>query len=330
MAKIERESSELQEQANRAKTKIAELDAQKKAIESTLPCPSLNQATSQLEQARTQREALEQARTKAKQELENLQRNIVRCKDNQQSCLEILKIAPEIDEERQNQLLSAAEEELAICHAQSEKLNYRRKTNEKAGTQLNRALDASARLEQRFAQIKELADVANGKLTGQARVSFETYVQGIYFDQIIAAANRRLGALTQGRYELLRDTSGENHQGQTGLELNVLDNFTGRARSASSLSGGETFQASLCLALGLSDVVQAHAGGIQLDTMFIDEGFGSLDQESLGAAIGMLSNLSSENKLIGIISHVLELKGAIDRKIIVKRTPLGSKLHMEF
>ena len=330
LAKIERESSELQERANRAKTKIAELDAQKKAIENTLPCPSLNQATSQLEQARTQREALEQARTKAKQELENLQRNIVRCKDNQQSCLEILKIAPEIDEELQNQLLSAAEEELAKCNAQAEDLNYRRKTNKQAGAQLNQALDASARLEQRFAQIKELADVANGKLTGQARVSFETYVQGIYFDQIIAAANRRLDALTQGRYELLRDTSGENHQGQTGLELNVLDNFTGRARSASSLSGGETFQASLCLALGLSDVVQAHAGGIQLDTMFIDEGFGSLDQESLGAAIGMLSNLSSENKLIGIISHVEELKGAIDRKIIVKRTPLGSKLHMEF
>ena len=117
--------------------------------------------------------------------------------------------------------------------------------------------------------------------------------------------------------------------GQSGLNLDVIDNYTGRARDASSLSGGESFQASMCLALGLSDTVQAYAGGIQLDTMFIDEGFGSLDQESLANAVNMLVDLTSGNKLVGIISHVDELKNNIDRKVIVTRGRQGSTVHIE-
>lgn len=330
LLEIETKANRLQEKINEAKTSIAKDTAAKSEIEKTLPCQNQEEAQSQLKLACAKRDALSLKRTQAEAELENLERDLARCKDAQENCQEILKQASSIDIEKQTERQRIAEQELENYARQAEELSFRRKTNEQAGEQLGRALDASNSLEKRYAQVKELSDVANGKLTGQARISFETYVQGIYFDQIIAAANRRLNSLTQGRYELLRDTSGEKHQGQTGLELNVLDNFTGRARSASSLSGGETFQASLCLALGLSDVVQAHAGGIQPETMFIDEGFGSLDQEALTAAIGMLSGLSNENKLIGIISHVEELKGAIDRKIVVKRTPLGSKLQIEF
>ncbi|MDO4854504.1 MAG: SMC family ATPase [Coriobacteriia bacterium] len=330
LAKIETKFNKLQEAINGARNSIAQDSATKSEIEKALPCQSLEEAQSQLKFARAKREELRLERTQAEAELEKLERELARCKDAQENCQEILRHACSIDVETQTERQRIAENELEQYAMQAEELSFRRKTNAQAKERLSRALVASEALEKRYAQVKELSDVANGKLTGQARISFETYVQGIYFDQIIAAANRRLSSLTQGRYELLRDTSGERHQGQTGLELNVLDNFTGRARSASSLSGGETFQASLCLALGLSDVVQAHAGGIQLETMFIDEGFGSLDQEALNAAIGMLSGLSNENKLIGIISHVEELKGAIDRKIIVKRTPLGSKLQMEF
>ena len=137
--------------------------------------------------------------------------------------------------------------------------------------------------------------------------------------------------MTDGRYELVRHHGAREGGGtaQTGLDLDVRDSFTGRPRSASSLSGGESFKASLALALGLSVVVQAHAGGIRLDTMFVDEGFGSLDEESLALAIRTLTELSGSDKLVGIISHVDELKESIDRKIVVERGRTGSTLRIE-
>ena len=137
--------------------------------------------------------------------------------------------------------------------------------------------------------------------------------------------------MTENRYELVRH-KGERRGGgaaQTGLDLDVLDSFTGKPRDASSLSGGESFKASLALALGLSDVVQAHAGGIELDTMFVDEGFGSLDQESLALTVRVLTGAENSNKLVGIISHVDELRASIDHKIVVERGHSGSTLRIE-
>ncbi|MEG0322736.1 MAG: SbcC/MukB-like Walker B domain-containing protein [Raoultibacter sp.] len=190
-------------------------------------------------------------------------------------------------------------------------------------------LKRSTGIEEHYGAMETLAHTASGKLSGKDRISFETYVQGIYFDRIITAANQRLSLMTNGRFELKRREQANSRQGQSGLDLDVLDNYTGKARDASSLSGGESFEASLCLALGLSDVVQSHAGGIQLDTMFIDEGFGSLDQESLQAAIKMLTSLTGDDKLVGIISHVDELKSSLDRKIIVSRGRSGSTVRIE-
>ncbi|MDO4591055.1 MAG: SbcC/MukB-like Walker B domain-containing protein [Slackia sp.] len=174
-----------------------------------------------------------------------------------------------------------------------------------------------------------MADTANGRLSGKDKISFETYIQSMYFDRMIEAANRRLGVMTNGRYELTRRRDALSKTGQSGLDLDVVDNYTGKARDAASLSGGESFKAALALALGLSDTVQSHAGGIQLDTMFIDEGFGSLDQESLRLALKALTELSGGGKLIGIISHVEELKDSIDAKIIVERGCEGSTLRIE-
>lgn len=184
-------------------------------------------------------------------------------------------------------------------------------------------------IDERYGDVALLADTACGKQSGKDRVSFETYVQGLYFDRIIAAANRRLEAITNGRYRLQRRGSSLNRRAQTGLDLDVFDSYTGKARDAGSLSGGESFEASLSLALGLSDEVQSHAGGIQLDTMFIDEGFGSLDPEALQQAIKVLSTLTGGGKLVGIISHVEELKGAIDRKIVVSASRNGSTIALE-
>lgn len=191
-----------------------------------------------------------------------------------------------------------------------------------------KALKRSTDILAKYNEIGVLADTAAGKLKGKDRISFEAYVQGIYFDQIIAAANRRLGIASNGRFELRRREQAANQKSQSGLDLDVLDNYTGKLRDASSLSGGESFQASLSLALGLSDVVQSSTGGIRLDTMFIDEGFGSLDEEALQNALRMLTTIANDDKLIGIISHVDELKQCIDRKIIVKRGREGSSISM--
>ena len=151
----------------------------------------------------------------------------------------------------------------------------------------------------------------------------ETYIQMHYFDRIISRANSRLMIMTDGQYDLIRREESLSKVGQSGLDLDVIDHYNGTTRSVKSLSGGESFKASLALALGLSDEIQSSAGGIQLDTMFIDEGFGSLDEDSLSQAMNALASLASSNKLIGIISHVGELKQKIDKQIVVKKDKTG-------
>lgn len=147
----------------------------------------------------------------------------------------------------------------------------------------------------------------------------ETYIQMTYFDRIIVRANTRFMVMSGGQYELKRRTEADNNRRQSGLELDVIDHYNGTRRSVKTLSGGESFLASLSLALGLSDEIQSSAGGIRLDTMFVDEGFGSLDEESLRQALRALSALSEGNRLVGIISHVAELKERIDRQIVVTK-----------
>lgn len=176
--------------------------------------------------------------------------------------------------------------------------------------------------------LKNLSDTANGRLTGKEKIPFEQYIQGAYFQQIISQANLRLSKMTNQRYMLVHRQGGSK-QGKSGLELDVLDNYTNRIRSVKSLSGGESFKASLSMALGLSDVIQQQSGGVQIDAMFVDEGFGSLDDESLNSAINILNGLTDGNRLVGIISHVSELKSAIDNKIIVTASPTGSRVTIQ-
>ena len=151
----------------------------------------------------------------------------------------------------------------------------------------------------------------------------ETYVQMSYFDRILTRANTRLRKMTGGQYDLTRRLNADNHRSQAGLELDVIDHYNGTTRPVHSLSGGESFKASLALALGLSDEIQSAAGGVRLDTMFVDEGFGSLDDESLQLAIGALQELTEGNRLVGIISHVSELKSRIDRQVVVTKSESG-------
>lgn len=175
--------------------------------------------------------------------------------------------------------------------------------------------------EQKSSWVQALSNTVNGSISGKDKIMLETYIQMTYFDRIIARANTRMLMMTNSQYELKRKEEAENKTGKSGLELDVIDHYNGSQRSVKTLSGGESFKASLALALGLSDEIQSSAGGIKLDTMFVDEGFGSLDEESLKQAIQTLASLSEGNRLIGIISHVPELKEKIDKQIVIKKTP---------
>ena len=176
-----------------------------------------------------------------------------------------------------------------------------------------------------YGQVKRLSDIANGQSVETGRLSFERYVMAIYYEEIVHAANLRLIQMTDNRYLLKRSTREAKGAGAKGLELDVFDHFTGQTRSVKTLSGGESFKASLALALGLSDVMQQQSGGIQIDTLFIDEGFGTLYAESLEQAIQTLSELNANGRMVGIISHVEELKTRIPAHIKVTHSSSGSK-----
>jgi len=183
--------------------------------------------------------------------------------------------------------------------------------------------EQAVKAEARLIWMKSLSDTANGSIGGKEKIMLETFVQMTYFDRIVSRANTRLMVMTGGQYELKRCRSAENNRSQSGLDLDVIDHYNGTERSVKTLSGGESFKASLSLALGLSDEIQSSAGGIHLDTMFVDEGFGSLDEDSLDQAIRALAGLSEGKRLVGIISHVGELKRKIDKQIVVKKNGAG-------
>ena len=195
-------------------------------------------------------------------------------------------------------------------------------TNETACRNISRKASEMEALESRYAWMKALADTANGNLTGKEKIMLETYIQTTYFDRILERANLRLQKMSGGQYDLKRRRTASNMRGQSGLELDIVDHINTTERSVNTLSGGEAFLASLALALGLSDEVQMSTG-IRLDTLFVDEGFGSLDSEALGKAYSTLAGLTEGNRLVGIISHVAELKERIDRQIIVSKEKTG-------
>ncbi|WP_218314517.1 AAA family ATPase [Halomonas sp. 18071143] len=187
---------------------------------------------------------------------------------------------------------------------------------------LAEARNVEAALDEQYKLWGTLSEVANGR-TGN-RISLQRFVLGVLLDDVLIQASARLVRMSRGRYQLVRREDPSKGNKASGLELDVADTYTGKNRPVATLSGGESFMAALALALGLSDVVQAYAGGIQLDTLFIDEGFGSLDQDALDQAIAMLSELQMSGRMIGIISHVSELKEQMPIRIDVLPSRQGS------
>ncbi len=180
-----------------------------------------------------------------------------------------------------------------------------------------------AEAERKHSLYQALSDTANGNVSGKQKIQLETFVQQQLFDRILYRANLRFRVMSSGQYDLVRKADYKRNQ-QSGLDLDVVDHYNGTIRSVQTLSGGESFLASLALALGLSDEIQANAGGVQLDAMFVDEGFGSLDEETLEQAMRAMQNLAQEGgRIVGIISHVSELQTRIDRQILVRKEKTG-------
>ena len=179
-----------------------------------------------------------------------------------------------------------------------------------------------------YAVCSGLYNLVRGQ-TGNGKITLEQYIQAAGFDGIIMAANRRLLPMSDGQYELYRQEDSPGKKSSTFLDLEVLDNYTGCRRPVGNLSGGESFKASLSLALGLSDTVSSSLGGIQMDALFVDEGFGTLDRRSIENAMNILINLSGTSKLVGVISHREELIESIPSQIRVQKTREGSDITVE-
>ena len=249
---------------------------------------------------------LEANRTLLEQQLEGKER-----KDTEQIAREIKEASGELEEIRKEYM----------------KLHNTNERNREIRDNLKRNFEKNSGLQKQYEIVGNLSKTANGNLSGSAKLDFETYIQRQYFRQIIRAANKRLVRMTSGEFILqCRDVEKLGSQGQAGLDLDVYHMATDTVRDVKTLSGGESFMAALSMALGLSDIVQNTAGAIHLDTMFIDEGFGSLDDVSRDQAIRVLNDLADKDRLIGIISHVNELKEQIDHKLVVKKNEKGSSV----
>jgi len=240
-----------------------------------------------------------------------------------------LKNAPDIDRKAENEKQDNLSEKAESVKKILTSATVRIETNQRTLDNIDKQSNNLSKIESKLMWVKALSNTANGNISGKEKIMLETYIQMTYFDRIIAKANTRFMVMSGGQYELKRRIEAENNRSQSGLELDVIDHYNGTERSVKTLSGGESFEASLSLALGLSDEIQSSAGGIKLDTMFVDEGFGSLDEESLQKAIRALYGLTEGNRLVGIISHVPELKEKIDKQIIVtKERSGGSKVEI--
>ena len=218
------------------------------------------------------------------------------------------------------------QQQLAEAESAWQTLNNRMQSLKGTEAQLNKEALAAQALEQEYALIGTLSDVANGN--SHSKVSLQRFVLSVLLDDVLLEASRRLALMSKGRYRLLRKEDRAKGNKASGLELEVEDAYSSKVRPVATLSGGESFMAALSLALGLSDVVQAYAGGIKLDTLFIDEGFGSLDQDSLELAVRTLMDLQSSGRMIGVISHVSEMKEQISCRIDISKHALGSSIRL--
>lgn len=319
--KNRRGSYETQQAGDGAKLQAAE--KRLKELEEKLSYPSEAEANQALQQLCKQKEAWGKAIQETQKAYDECEKSLAALRGTLEGYQKTLQGMEKVDVQAVLAAQAEADQQKAVWQAQKNEISDRLAVNGPILENLRPQISQMEETEKRLQCVQALSDTANGKLSGKEKIMLETYIQMTFFDRIIRRANVRLMVMSGGQYELKRRVNAENNRSQAGLELDVIDHSNGSERSVKTLSGGESFKASLALALGLSDEIQSSAGGIRLDTMFVDEGFGSLDEESLEQAVNALVGLTQGNRLVGIISHVSELKNRIDKQIVVTKEKSG-------
>jgi exonuclease SbcC len=320
---LERTCVELEKAIVSAQSVIEGMVNALEKISKELTFESKAQAKKAIAQAEAQKSAMEKAFNDAQRNYHEMISQIDALNGQIKAQQEQLKGEASIDVDAVNEKRAALLAQKQAINETLTTLATRISTNQFAVDNIRRQSGDLEELEANWAWVKALSNTANGNIGGKEKIMLETYIQMTYFDRIIARANIRFMVMSGGQYEMKRRIVVENNRSQSGLELDVIDHYNGTERSIKTLSGGESFKASLSLALGLSDEIQSSAGGIRLDSMFVDEGFGSLDEESLQQAMKALTGLTEGNRLVGIISHVAELKEKIDMQIVVTKDKSG-------
>ena len=323
LGELEQAIAAAREQLAGENSRREELEGQIHALEGQLRYPQAEQARQAQRTLKEELQRLEEAQTEAQKRANAAQLALTGAEEAVKQLTQLVEQSQPVDVETQQARSLDLAQRRAQLTAEQRELHTRLTTNCTALEQIQGKTAQLTQLEQRYTWMRTLSNTVNGTLQGKEKIALETYVQMTFFDRILRRANLRLLVMTGGQYELKRRREAAGNRSQSGLEMDVIDHYNGTQRSVKSLSGGESFQASLALALGLSDEIQSSAGGIRLDTMFVDEGFGSLDEESLAKAMGALGDLAQGNRLVGIISHVSELKEKIDKQIVVRKDRIG-------
>lgn len=317
------EKARLEEAERRLKEIEARLAAEREMFKNNMVAQGFENY-----QAYHQSKTPEQAILRLEMEVRDYREEVRSVRDRFTELSEMLKDVKKPDLETLQTSFSELNQKIKEADETYQDLNLKKRDNQSIFKQIISLNEQMKQLEEKYKLVGHLYEISKGQNT--YRVTFERFVLAAFLDDILREANVRLQKMTSGRYRLLRKTDRSKGNVQSGLELLVLDAYTGQERHVKTLSGGEGFKAALSLALGLADVVQNYAGGVSLETMFIDEGFGTLDPESLDQAIEALIDIQSSGRLVGIISHVPELKERIDARLEVISTQTGSKTQFVF
>ena len=321
--KREESLNELSQNIIKLQTEIISLNENKNKLTAVLKFKSKEFMSNEISALKSRRQMLEKELNLSKERYESYDKALSEHKSQIKALRSQLNDSEEISEDEITTRIKEISDTKSALQEQYDLFNIRIKTNESCMKEISKKKAVVIDTENKLKLIMSLSDTANGNISGKEKIKLETYIQITYLNRIIQRANLRFMVMSGGRYELIRRSEAENRQSQSGLELNVTDHYNGSERSVKTLSGGEAFMASLSLALGLSDEIQSSSGGIRLDTMFVDEGFGSLSEEARDNSIKILNDLTEGNRLVGIISHVSDLKEKIEKQIVVTKDKSG-------
>lgn len=306
-----------------AQARGKELQKQLDSLRERLPFASRKEAVFHKEELEEELQALEESLQTAQEAYGSCKEELAGIQGQIHSLQGRLEDVPEINLEGDKKLRKELQSRREELLERQKDIFARYDRNQGLLTNIRERIEEQSELEAEFQWMNTLSQTVNGTLSKKQKLMLETYVQTTYFERVIRRANLRFLVMSDGQYELKRTQEHSDMRGQTGLELSIIDHYNGSERSVKTLSGGESFLASLSLALGLSDEIQSIAGGVRLETMFVDEGFGSLDADSLQQAYKALVSLMDGHRLVGIISHVGMLKDKIDRQIVVEKKKSG-------